>query len=168
MYKSIPTSQFISRPFPSLGSISLFSIYVYVFVSTLQIRSCAPFFQIPRISVNIQYLLFSFWLTSLFCQSLVPPHLCKLHCFIPFPLLFLTVSYFLKLSLCLTTSSLAHCFFFFHCEKQLYSFCPQGSFILTHQGSCTQRSKQGISMLLNSKRFKSHSLHQMQEARTIL
>ena len=60
VYKSIPTSQFISRPFPSLGSISLFSIYVYVFVSTLQIRSCAPFFQIPRISVNIQYLFFSF------------------------------------------------------------------------------------------------------------
>ena len=56
-----------------------------------------------------------------------------------FPLFFLTLSYFFKLSLCLTSSSLVHCFFFFHCEKQLYSFCPQGSFILTCQGSCTHR-----------------------------
>ena len=88
-----------------------------------------------------------------------------------FPLLslfFLTLSYFLKLSLCFTSSSLVHCLFFSRCKKQLYSFCPQGSFILTHQGSSTQRSKQGISMFLNSNRFKSHSLHQKQETGSIL
>lgn len=88
-----------------------------------------------------------------------------------FPLLslfFLTLSYILKLSLCFTSSSLVHCLFFFRRKKHLYSFCPQGSFILTHQGSSIQRSKQGISMFLNSNRFKSHSLPQKQEIGSIL
>ena len=61
VYQSI--SQFIPPPHPPL--VSMFVLYVHVSISAFQIRSSLAFFQIPHICVNIQYLLFSFWLTSL-------------------------------------------------------------------------------------------------------
>ena len=56
-----------STPQPAFRHLDVhtFVLYVCVFISALQIRSFIPFFQIPHIRVNIQYLLFSFWLTSL-------------------------------------------------------------------------------------------------------
>ena len=40
-------------------------LYVCISIPALQIVSSLPVFLIPRINVNIQYLFFSFWLTSL-------------------------------------------------------------------------------------------------------
>ena len=50
---TLPTSAF---PF----GIHTFVHYAYVSISALQIRSSVPFFEIPHICVNIQYLVFSF------------------------------------------------------------------------------------------------------------
>ena len=40
-------------------------LYVHVSIPALEIRSSVPSFQIPYICINIQYVLFSVWLTSL-------------------------------------------------------------------------------------------------------
>ena len=40
-------------------------LYFCIFIPSLQIGSSIPFFSIPYIWVNTQYLFFSFWLTSL-------------------------------------------------------------------------------------------------------
>ena len=51
---STPISQFI----PTLSSplsIHMFILYIWVSISTLQVGSSVPFFQIPHICVNIQY-----------------------------------------------------------------------------------------------------------------
>ena len=70
VYMSIPISQFIPRPplhhpaFPPW--VHMFFLYICVSISALQSSSSLPFFKIPHICVNIQYLYFPFWLTSLF------------------------------------------------------------------------------------------------------
>ena len=43
----------------------MFVLYLCVSISALQIDSLVPVLEIPHICVNIQYLFFSFWLTSL-------------------------------------------------------------------------------------------------------
>ena len=50
-------------PFPHCVHMSV--LYVCISIPALQIGSSVPFFQIPHICINIQYLFFSFWLTSL-------------------------------------------------------------------------------------------------------
>ena len=65
---SIPASQVTPRPRPTV-STRLFSLYLCI--PALTVRSSVPFFWIPRIWVNMQYLLFSFLLHSLW-QSLGP------------------------------------------------------------------------------------------------
>ena len=64
----------ISHFLPTLFSFGIhtFLIYTRVSISALQTRSPIPFFQIPHICVNMWYLFFSFWLTSLLLHSLGP------------------------------------------------------------------------------------------------
>ena len=50
---------------PSLLGVHAFVLYIFVSVSALQIGSSVPVVQIPHICVNIRYLFFSLWLTSL-------------------------------------------------------------------------------------------------------
>ena len=61
---SSPISQFILFPLPPFG-VHTFIIYICVYISALQIGSSVPFFQIPHICVNIQYLFFPFLLHSM-------------------------------------------------------------------------------------------------------
>ena len=69
VYMSIPISQFIppTPPPPPLSPIGVhtFVLYICVSVSALQTGSSMPFFYIPHICINIRYLFFSLWLTSL-------------------------------------------------------------------------------------------------------
>ena len=55
-----PTLSFLPNPHVHM------SLYVSVSIAALQILSSVPSFQIPYICVSIQYLFFSFWLTSLY------------------------------------------------------------------------------------------------------
>ena len=50
-------------PLSPLG-VRTFVLYNCVSISALQTGSSVPFFQIPHIRVNIRYVCFSFWLTS--------------------------------------------------------------------------------------------------------
>ena len=50
--------------FSTLG-VHMFVLCVYISISALQIGSSVPCFRIPHIYISIQYLFFSFWLTSL-------------------------------------------------------------------------------------------------------
>ena len=65
VYMSIPIAQFITPPprppcgFPPLG-VHTFVLYICVSISALQTSSSVPFFQVPHICINIQYLFFSF------------------------------------------------------------------------------------------------------------
>ena len=66
----IPISQFITLPPPlplplSPLGVHMFVLYICVSISALQTSSPVPFFYVPHICVNIRYLFFSFWLTSL-------------------------------------------------------------------------------------------------------
>ena len=68
VYMSIPISEFITPPNPPPHSplgVHTFVLYICVSISALQTGSSVPFFWVPHICVNIQYLFFSFWLTSL-------------------------------------------------------------------------------------------------------
>ena len=58
----VPNSSLPPSP-PSLGP--MFVLYLCVSISALQIDSLVPVLEIPHICVNIQYLFFYFWLTSL-------------------------------------------------------------------------------------------------------
>ena len=65
MYRG-PSQSPNSSQLSALG-VHTFVLYVCVSISTLHIRSSVPFFCIPHVSVNIQYMLFSFcfsfWMT---------------------------------------------------------------------------------------------------------
>ena len=69
VYMSIPISQFITPQPPPPATfppgVHTFVLYICVSISALQTGSSVPFFQVPHICVNIRYLFFSFWLTSL-------------------------------------------------------------------------------------------------------
>ena len=54
-------------------------LYVCISTAAPQIHSSVPFFQIPYICTNIEYLLFSFWLTSLCITSFKFIHLTRTH-----------------------------------------------------------------------------------------
>ena len=58
---------FIHLPFPLLSSHLVHSsvLYVCFSIAVMKINSSVPSLQIPYICVSIQYLYFSFWLTSL-------------------------------------------------------------------------------------------------------
>ena len=59
VYVSIPVSQFIPQsPLPHVHKSVL---YVCISIPAVQIGSSVPFFSIPHISINTQYLLLSSW-----------------------------------------------------------------------------------------------------------
>ena len=63
VYMSIPIYQFIPTPPPLLLSplgVHTFLLYICVSISAPQTGSSLPFFYVPHICVNIQYLFFSF------------------------------------------------------------------------------------------------------------
>ena len=67
LYMSVWLSQFVPPSFPCCVHNSIPSVCVSS--PSLQIGSSIQFFQIPYICANIQYLFFSFWLTSLYITS---------------------------------------------------------------------------------------------------
>ena len=67
---------YISQFIPSPLAIHTLVLYVCVSISALQISSSIPFFQIPHICINIQYLFSSFCLTSV-CMTASRTCLCK-------------------------------------------------------------------------------------------
>ena len=60
---SIPISQFLP-PSSLFLSVHMFVVHICVSSSALQISSSVPFFYIPHVCVDIQYLFFSFSLHS--------------------------------------------------------------------------------------------------------
>ena len=68
-------SQFVPpSPCPPCVHMSV----LYCSIPVLQIGSSVPFFKIPRICVNIRYLFFSFWLTSLCMTDSKSNHISKM------------------------------------------------------------------------------------------
>ena len=63
IYVSIPISRFLPPSSPSF--LHMFVVHMCVSISALQISSSRPFFYILHACVDVQYLSFSFWLTSL-------------------------------------------------------------------------------------------------------
>ena len=67
----LPTSSFLPPPTPVHKSL----LYVCVSTAALQIGSSVPSFWTPYTCINVWYLLFSFWLTSLCVKGSVFIHL---------------------------------------------------------------------------------------------
>ena len=71
VYLSILISQSIPLPLPTPASIYMFILRVCISIPSQKIGSSVPFFYSPHICVNIWYLVFSFWLISLY---IIKPH----------------------------------------------------------------------------------------------
>ena len=76
VYMSIPISQFIPPPISPFG-VHVFSLCLYFCFANRFIHIISSRFHI--LCINIPFLFFSFWLTSLCDSVLVHPCLCKWH-----------------------------------------------------------------------------------------
>ena len=62
IHDSVCISVLLSQFVPPSPCVHKSVLYICVFIPSLQMGSSVPFFQIPYVHFNIQYLFFSFWL----------------------------------------------------------------------------------------------------------